>query len=571
MRITRLGVVPLGLHPDEACEGYDAYSILKTGRDHHGEFLPLAMRSFNDYRMPLFQYSLVPLVAAFGLKASVVRLGSALWGILDLLAVTAIAILALGLPGAAAASLLYALSPWHLAFSRYGQEMEIASATVSLALLGFFLWLKYPKNRWLAASAIFFGLSLYTYSITKAFTPLMIGLLAILYRREIRAAGKQALLAGTVVLIFAVPQMVMLTSRTSDVSGRFAQLSMWSYRCPTCGAPPGTLRKLENLGAGFASYFTPSFLFIDGDRGDHWTLLHPPGFGQLLPEQAALIALALTPLLRGPKRGIPGPGKRKPKTPATSPAPPLLKPRGRRELAVFLIGWLIIAALPAAVIVPLGALQPERRVTAPTASLLMDRSLTNVPLTAELLWSHPDSRHSILQMAPWTLFSCLGFVVLLELAWASQTVRSIGAGLLLGGIVLHGAKFVRSYFRDYPVIAAPYFQYGMEEVVHAVQTDSDRGQPIVITDLINQPYIYLLFYQLYSPAAFQRLPILQFKGVSGPIVRFDQLSVRLSRSSVLAFRPRHICLFRWRAASRSPGVYTIRYPDGGLAYTVIGK
>ena len=81
LRTARLGTVPLGLHPDEACEGYDAYSILETGRDHRGHFMPLAMESFHDYRMPLFQYSLVPLVAAFGLKVWVIRLGAALWGI----------------------------------------------------------------------------------------------------------------------------------------------------------------------------------------------------------------------------------------------------------------------------------------------------------------------------------------------------------------------------------------------------------------------------------------------------------------------------------------------------------
>jgi hypothetical protein len=35
----------------------------------------------------------------------------------------------------------------------------------------------------------------------------------------------------------------------------------------------------------------------------------------------------------------------------------------------------------------------------PTANLLMDRALRNAPLTPQLLWSHPDSRHGVLQMA----------------------------------------------------------------------------------------------------------------------------------------------------------------------------
>lgn len=226
--------------------------------------------------MPLYQYSLVPLVAAFGLKVSVIRLGAALWGILDRIAVTAIALLTLGPPGAAAASLLYALGPWPLEQSRIAQEMTIASATVSLALLGFFLWLRYRNDRWLIASAIFFGLSLYTFSITKVFTPLMMATLAIFYRHELIAACRTALIAATIIMIFAMPQIVILLNSDSDVSGRFAQLSLWSYQCATCGPPLSVLQKLANLGASFASYFSPSFLFIDGDRGDHWTMVHPP-------------------------------------------------------------------------------------------------------------------------------------------------------------------------------------------------------------------------------------------------------------------------------------------------------
>src|SRR5208337_5019255 len=88
LRVARLGSVPLGFDQDEACSAYDAYSILKTGRDHHGNFLPLALQAFNDYRMALFGYSLIPVIGLFGLKPAVVRLGAAIWGGVDLAAVT---------------------------------------------------------------------------------------------------------------------------------------------------------------------------------------------------------------------------------------------------------------------------------------------------------------------------------------------------------------------------------------------------------------------------------------------------------------------------------------------------
>src|SRR5208282_6508390 len=104
LRVTWLDQVPPGFNQDEACNGYDAYSILRTGRDQHGNFLPLVVQAFNDYRMPLFDYSLVPLIAAFGLTPAVVRLGAAVWGSVDLAAMTAMAGLTLGWPGAAVAA-----------------------------------------------------------------------------------------------------------------------------------------------------------------------------------------------------------------------------------------------------------------------------------------------------------------------------------------------------------------------------------------------------------------------------------------------------------------------------------
>ena len=153
IRTIALDAVPPGLHHDEACNGYDAYSLMLTGRDHHGNFMPIAIEAFGDYRPPLFDYSLVPLIAAFGLKPSVVRLGAALWGIVDLAAAVGLAGLIAGWPAAAAAAMFGALSPWQIAFSRFGQEAITGSATVTLAMLCFFGWLGRRKTVYLMASA----------------------------------------------------------------------------------------------------------------------------------------------------------------------------------------------------------------------------------------------------------------------------------------------------------------------------------------------------------------------------------------------------------------------------------
>lgn len=66
--------VPPCLNADEATNAYDAYSILKTGKDQHGNFLPLRFKSFGDYKLPLFTYLAVPFIKFFGLNEISIRL-----------------------------------------------------------------------------------------------------------------------------------------------------------------------------------------------------------------------------------------------------------------------------------------------------------------------------------------------------------------------------------------------------------------------------------------------------------------------------------------------------------------
>ena len=81
LRLYQLGKIPLSLEWDEVALGYDAYSILKTGRDQFGQFLPVTFRSLDDYKPPLYEYLTVPSVFLFGLNAFSTRLPSALIGI----------------------------------------------------------------------------------------------------------------------------------------------------------------------------------------------------------------------------------------------------------------------------------------------------------------------------------------------------------------------------------------------------------------------------------------------------------------------------------------------------------
>ena len=85
LRFYQLGQNPPSLDWDEASLGYNAYAILKTGADEYGNKFPLSIRSFDDYKPPLYVYLTVPSIGFFGSNEFAVRLPSAILGIIAIL------------------------------------------------------------------------------------------------------------------------------------------------------------------------------------------------------------------------------------------------------------------------------------------------------------------------------------------------------------------------------------------------------------------------------------------------------------------------------------------------------
>ncbi len=88
LRFYKTTQVPPHLYWDEASIAYNAYSVNLTGKDEWGLRLPItSFRAFADYRAPLQTYLIVPSVAIFGLSEFAVRLPSAIFGTLAVVAV----------------------------------------------------------------------------------------------------------------------------------------------------------------------------------------------------------------------------------------------------------------------------------------------------------------------------------------------------------------------------------------------------------------------------------------------------------------------------------------------------
>jgi 4-amino-4-deoxy-L-arabinose transferase-like glycosyltransferase len=91
LRFASISSVPPGLNQDEAVNGYDAFSLSVTGRDHHGHPFPFAgLESFGDWASPLLTFITAPAVGLFGLRVEVIRGVPAALGVLLVLIVNRI-------------------------------------------------------------------------------------------------------------------------------------------------------------------------------------------------------------------------------------------------------------------------------------------------------------------------------------------------------------------------------------------------------------------------------------------------------------------------------------------------
>src|SRR3990167_2712527 len=80
LRFWRLDSYP-ALNADEAAIGYNAYSLIQTGKDEHGNPWPIHFQSFNDYKPGFYFYLVVPFVKLLGLNEWSVRIPNALLGV----------------------------------------------------------------------------------------------------------------------------------------------------------------------------------------------------------------------------------------------------------------------------------------------------------------------------------------------------------------------------------------------------------------------------------------------------------------------------------------------------------
>ncbi len=174
IRTIYLGKVPVGVTNDEANVAYDTFLLTQTGKDQWGKSWPFEFKGFGDYRLPVYQYLLYPLVKFLGIDAWVIRLPIAIFSSLTIILLYYFVLLLFKdykhkHKLALISALVLTINPWHFGMSRWIMESNLA---LFFSLLAVFLFLRKQKYDWLL-STIFFVLAIYTYYGARFFLPLL--------------------------------------------------------------------------------------------------------------------------------------------------------------------------------------------------------------------------------------------------------------------------------------------------------------------------------------------------------------------------------------------------------------
>jgi len=305
---------PPSLSWDEVSIGYNAYSILKTGQDEHGKFLPLdAFTAYGDYKPPIPIYLTVPFVWVFGLNELSVRLPSAIFGTLTVL-LTYFLVNELFRKSpityhpSRIASFLLAVSPWHINLSRAGFEATIAFFFV---VLGIYLVLRARRQATLWSVAwLPFVAAIYTFNSARYFSVIFACGLLVYCFGEIRKHVRLFALGVVLAFILLAPTVPHLLSKEARL--RFTEVNIFTDASVVTTANERIQREggsllskiLNNRRVGYArSYalhfldnFQPEFLFMRGDGNPKFSI---QDVGQLYIIEAPflVIFIGLSPRL----------------------------------------------------------------------------------------------------------------------------------------------------------------------------------------------------------------------------------------------------------------------------------
>lgn len=474
VRTYNLSSVPPSPYLDEVTNGYNAYSLLKTGCDEYARHLPLILQAYNDYRPALFEYYATPFIHFFGLTLFAIRLPSVLLGVMTTLSMFFLAKEILrnkpsaskggtGTVIALLAAFLYAISPWNIYCSRISDEINMSLSFFAFSLTVFL----YAMNRFrerkgviaFFLSIVLFEICFYTYNGVKLFIPFFLISLGIIYFQEFWRRKKLAIAGLIFGFVLLLP--LILAFRSPENAVRFNSVNTISTDATVIATSAKRVlydRLLnDRLGEVFDNRrvlislrfltnsirnFDPSWLFF-ATGGKSWRV---PDLGPLYLFQFPLLLAGIYFLSR---------------TNAI---------QNKVKWVIFLS--IILSSIPAG----FNSESPH-----------LNRTNTMLP--------------GLTIISALGLYQCLLVTNRLKNLFLKRTLY-VGIGAV---IVISFIWFCHTYFVTFPYREAAFYQYGATQALRYADARKDSYEKIVVSNgnALLEGYMYYLFATQYDPKTYQ--------------------------------------------------------------------
>lgn len=456
LRFYKLGEIPSGFYQDESAIGYNAYSIIKTGKDEHGQPFPLYFKSFGDYKLPVYIYLTALSIQIFGLNEFAVRFPSALFGFLTVIVFYFfVKELTKNRPLSIISTAFLAICPWHLHYNR--ATFEVSISLFLFVLGGLFLYKSFYNKTPFAFlfGSVCFIISFYSYNLTRFLAPALYLLFLVSNKSQVKKIPKkEQLLTVFVSSILFIPFVetffqsggIASAQGTLIFSSKAVQAPLLEFRSYFVEQPLIAKLFFSNLPLTIWQYlqnvvssFAPSFFFVFGSpHGNHGI----GNVGQFYLFQFPLMVLGMITIV-------------------------LEKPRWSK----FFILWALVI-------------------------------IFIVSLTREV----PHATRSFFLIVPFEIFS--GFGALSLISWLANIKKlryKIGALILCTALAIYSILFYfASYYVRFPVLYAREWRMQDKAVALYIKENQDKYNKIIFDSEGGYVYSSLLFYLKYKPEEFQK-------------------------------------------------------------------
>ncbi|MFA6185071.1 MAG: glycosyltransferase family 39 protein [Candidatus Shapirobacteria bacterium] len=454
IRFINIGSMP-SLNADEAALGYNAYSLIETGKDEHGISWPLHFKSFGDYKPGGYVYLAIPFVKIFGLTPLAVRLPNLILSILTILFLyKLIFLLSKNNKLAVLTAAVLTFSPWHIHFSRGAWE---SSAALSFIIIGTYFFFKSIKEKFLLNFNLFvvlYVLSLYIYHSARLIAPLLALTLIVLYFKNLIKKFPQILIPLFIGVLLAIPVTYSFlqnggTARIGGVGLTADQGPIW--RANELLNHHNNVKLINRImhnkrflyliswSQKYTSHFDLNFLAINGDEVPRSKV---PEMGQIYLIELPFLFLGLIFLLKSTIYD--------------------------RRSKIFLIAFLLIA-----------------------------------PIASSLTYQAPSALRALSMVVPLSILIALGIYSFFSFFKNKNILKVISIIF----ITIYGyfvTYYFDAYFVHYPKRYPYAWEYGFDQLVPYLESQKNNYDKVYVTDKYDQPYILFLFFSKYPPEKIQQ-------------------------------------------------------------------